>query len=73
MQPDSERSRKVRRGSFVSFSALALTVATAELFAHDGVPLRSNWEYAVVGGFWLMTSLGGLWLWRKIHRSRNNG
>lgn len=67
--PSSSKKTLIRNSSFVSLATIALTVASSEFFARSGVPLRTPAEYAVVAGFWLSLSSGGVWLWRRFkHR-----
>lgn len=63
----------IRHVSYASVSAVALTAATAEVFAKLNVPLQTSAEFAVVAGFWLMVSAGGLWLWKRFGRRRGQG
>jgi ABC-type amino acid transport system permease subunit len=66
--PSSSKTTLIRNTSFVSLATIVLTVATSELFARSGVPLRTPAEYAVVAGFWLSFSSGVVWLWRRFKR-----
>jgi len=70
--PSSSKKTLIRSTSIVSLVTVALTVASAEFFARSGVPLRTPADYAVVAGFWLSFSSGGVWLWRRFRRRGGN-
>jgi ABC-type nickel/cobalt efflux system permease component RcnA len=71
--PTTSKAAHVRNTSYVSLCALALTVISAAVFSHEGVPLKSSADYAVVAGFWLVIVGSGWWLWKRIQqRSRKD-
>lgn len=64
----TEKEKPIRNASYVSLATVALTVATAQVFAHAGTQLKTTAEYAVVAGFWISITSGGVWLWRRWQR-----